>query len=345
MHLSAIKLRGFKSFPDPVEVRLERGVAVVVGPNGSGKSNVSDALLWASGSLSPSELRAEKPDDVLFAGAANRNAADFCEVELLFDNSAGDGPVDVDYSELSIARRLHRGGEGQYLLNRTAVRRLDLVELLADLGLGQGMHSIIGQGKVEAILASKPEERRALIEEAAGLGRFKARRHRAELKLGRVATQVERARDLEEEVRKRLRPLALQATAAERAEKLRGEIAMLRARIAELDLASFDDRLAEADARRTAATLARNAAEEKLEAVLAERGSAEEELADAAGKREQAMQALYRLRSAAERVGLRRESASALVEGVRAELADVEADTGDPTVEVADLERAAAAAT
>src|SRR5439155_1677878 len=202
--------------------------------------------------------------------AANRGAADFCEVELLFDNEDGTGPI--EFSELSISRRLHRGGEGQYLVNKTAVRRLDLVELLADLGLGQGMHSIIGQGKVEAILASKPEERRALIEEAAGLGRFKARRHRAELKLARVATQVERARDLEEEVRKRLRPLALQATAAERAEKLRGEIAELRARIAELDLATLDERLAEADERKAAAGLARRAAEEKLEAVLAQGG-------------------------------------------------------------------------
>ncbi|HEY8409606.1 MAG TPA: AAA family ATPase [Gaiellaceae bacterium] len=342
MHLRAVKLRGFKSFPDTVEVRLEPGVGVIVGPNGSGKSNVADAIRWAAGSLSPSELRAEKPDDVLFAGAANRGPADFCEVELLFDNS--DRGIDVDYAELAITRRLHRGGEGQYLVNKTAVRRMDLVELLADLGLGQGMHSIIGQGKVEAILASKPEERRALIEEAAGLGRFKARKHRAELKLARVSTQVERARDLEEEVRKRLRPLALQATAAERAEKLRGEIATLRARIAELDLASLDERLAEAAERKTTAQLARRAAEEKLEAVLAERGGAEEELADAAGKREQAMQALYRLRSAAERIALRRESATALLESVRGELADAESDAGDPTVEVAELERAAAAA-
>src|SRR5204862_2818965 len=322
MQLSAVIIRGFKSFPDPVEVRLEPGVGVIVGPNGSGKSNVSDAIRWAAGSLSPLELRAEKPDDVLFAGAAGRGSADFCEVELLFDNA--DGTLPVDYTELAVTRRLHRGGEGQYLLNKTAVRRLDLVELLADLGLGQGMHSIIGQGKVETILASKPEERRGLIEEAAGLGRFKARRHRAELKLARVAVEVERARDVEAEVKKRLRPLALQATAAERAQKLRGEIATLRARIAELDLASLGERLAEAAERRTAAQLARGAAEEKLEAVLAERGGAEEELADAAGRREQAMQVLYRLRSAAERLGLRRESATSLLTEVRAELADAE---------------------
>src|SRR5256885_1381183 len=192
--------------------------------------------------------------------------------------------------------------------------------------------------------SSPGARRRALIEEAAGLGRFKARRHRAELKLARVAAQVDRARDLEEEVKKRLRPLALQATAAERAEKLRGELAKLRARIAELDLLTLDERIAEAAERKTAAGLARRAAEEKLEAILAERGRAEEELADAAGKREQAMQVLYRLRSAAERLVLRRESSVALVEQVRAELADVETDAGEPSIEVDELERSALAA-
>jgi chromosome segregation protein len=318
VHLSAIKLRGFKSFPDPVEVRLEPGVAVVVGPNGSGKSNVADALIWAAGSLAPSELRAEKPDDVLYAGSAGRGAVDFCEVELLFDNTDGNGPL--EYSELSIARRLHRGGEGQYLVNRTAVRRIDLVELLADVGLGGSMHSIIGQGRVEEILSSRPEERRDFIEEAAGLGRFKRRKHRAELKLARVAIQVERARDVEEEVRKRLRPLALQATAAERAEKLRGEIASLRARIAELDLAVLDERLADSEQRRTAAQLARRRVDERLDALLQERARAEEELADAAGRREEATAALYRLRSARDRVELRRESAHALGERFRSEL-------------------------
>src|SRR5206468_11119413 len=116
MHLRASKLRGFKSCPDPVEIRLEPGVAVVVGPNGSGKSSIADALIWAAGSLAPSELRAEKPDDVLFAGSTTRPPAAHCEVELLFDNT--DGALGaLDFSEVSIVRRLHRGGEGQYLIN------------------------------------------------------------------------------------------------------------------------------------------------------------------------------------------------------------------------------------
>jgi chromosome segregation ATPase len=318
VHLSAIKLRGFKSFPDPVEVRLERGVAVVVGPNGSGKSNVSDALLWASGSLSPSELRAEKPDDVLFAGAAGRPAADWCEVELLFDNADGQFP-ELEFSEIAIIRRLHRGGEGQYLVNKAAVRRTDLVELLADVGLGGGHSSVIGQGRVEEILSSKPGQRRALLEEAAGLGKFKARRHRAELKLARVQVQAERARDLEAEVRKRLRPLALQATAAERAEKLKDEIAAVEARLAELELEALGQAAAEIDERRTAATLARKAVNAKLEELLVERNRAEEDLADAAGRREEATAALYRLRNAVDRLGLRREAADALAERLREE--------------------------
>ncbi|HZB85421.1 MAG TPA: AAA family ATPase, partial [Gaiellaceae bacterium] len=153
MYLRSVNLRGFKSFPDPVEVRLEPGVAIVVGPNGSGKSNVADAIVWAAGSLSPTELRAEKPEDVLYAGSKERPPADWCEVELLFDNEEGEGPL--EYSELSIMRRLHRGGEGEYLVNRAHVRRADVVELLADVGLGGEMHSVVGQGRVEQILASK----------------------------------------------------------------------------------------------------------------------------------------------------------------------------------------------
>ena len=315
MHLRAIRIRGFKSFPDPVEVRLEPGVAVVVGPNGSGKSNVADALLWASGSLSPNELRALKPDDVLFAGSGGRQPARHCQVELVLDNE-DDTLADLP-AEVSVMRRLHRGGEGQYLINGTPVRRTDLVELLADVGLGGAAGSVISQGKVEQILASKPEERRALVEEAAGLGKFKRRRHRAELKLAGVGQDVARARDIEAEVKKRLRPLALQASAAQRAEKLGGEIAALEAAVASLDLAAIDERIGEASERRAASDHAKRRTEAKLQELLTERHRAEEELADAAGKREAATAALYRLRSAGERVTLRRESAGSLVESLR----------------------------
>ena len=316
MHLRAIKLRGFKSFPDPVEVRLEPGVAVVVGPNGSGKSNIADALIWAAGSLAPSELRAEKPDDVLFAGSANRPKADHCEVELLFDNADGALP-ELDYSEVSIVRRLHRGGEGQYLVNGAHVRRTDVVELLSDVGLGSAMGSIVSQGRVEAILASKPEERRTLVEEAAGLGKFKRRRHRAELKLARVAAQVERARDVEAEVAKRLRPLALQATAAERAEKLGVEIAGLRAGIATLDIGALTAQIESADARRATFAAQKRKAEEALEAILAER-TPRRGGAGRGGRRSRGSgSTLYRLRSGSERLELRREAAESLLGRLR----------------------------
>ncbi len=307
MHLRSINLRGFKSFPDAVEVRLEPGVAVVVGPNGSGKSNVADAIVWAAGSLAPSVLRAEKPEDVLFSGSSSRPGVDHCEVELLFDNASGDGPL--PYAELSIARRLHRGGEGQYLVNRAAVRRTDVLELLGDAGLGHEMHAVIGQGRVEQVLSSKPSERRALIEEAAGLGSFKHRRHRAELKLARVAIQADKARALEDEARKRLRPLALQATAAQRAEKLAVEIDRIRACLLAGRLASLEDRLAGLEGQRAGAVQERRRRDERLEGVLAERRRAEEELEQAARRHEQATASLYRLRSAAERLSVRHEHA------------------------------------
>jgi chromosome segregation protein len=316
VHLRSIKLRGFKSFPDPVEIRLEPGVAVVVGPNGSGKSNVADALVWAAGSQSTNELRAERPDDMLFAGSAGHEPASSCDVELHFDNEDG-GFSGLEFSEIAIARRLHRGGEGQYLVNGAHVRRVDVVELLADVGLGPGTGSVVSQGKVEAILASRPEERRALVEDAAGLGRFKRRRHRAELKLARVEVQTERARDLEQEVAKRIRPLALQATAAERAEKLGVEIARLRAGLAALDAEELERRLAELDARSAEAASAREGVDIRLEAVLAERGQAEEALAETAGGGDGAAAALYRLRSARERLELRREAAAELLARVR----------------------------
>ena len=264
----------------------------------------------------------------------------------MFDNEDGGFGDEIDFSEISITRRLVRGGEGQYLVNKAAVRRTDLVELLADVGLGGSMHSIVSQGKVDAVLASKPEDRRHLVEEAAGLGKFKRRKHRAELKLARVATQVERAKDVEDEVRKRLRPLALQATAAERAEKLAIEIAALRARDRPARPAGRD--ASGGRTPRSAATPSRSRAaarRRQLTALLEERQQAEDELSDAAGGRETALGALYRLQGASERLALRRESAAELEQRLRGDLAEAEraaADRSDETVRI--LEDAARAA-
>ena len=234
MHLKALRMRGFKSFPGTVELRFERGIAVVVGPNGSGKSNIADALQWAMAVQSPAQLRAPTGLDVLFGGSDSRPPAGVCEVELVLDNECATLPL--EFGEVSVMRRLDRGGESEYLINRARVRRLDVLELLADTGLGREMHSVIGQGRVDEILTSKPHERRRFVEEAAGLGKFQRRRMRAEAKLARVSTELERARDLEREVRARLRPLQMQATAAERAARLGEEIAAGRVRLLASDM-------------------------------------------------------------------------------------------------------------
>ena len=178
MHLKALRMRGFKSFPGTVELHFEPGIAVVVGPNGSGKSNIADALQWAMAVQSPSQLRAPTGLDVLFGGSDSRPPAGVCEVELVLDNQCATLPL--EFGEVSVMRRLDRGGESEYMINRARVRRLDVLELLADTGLGREMHSVIGQGRVDEILTSKPHERRRFVEEAAGLGKYQRRRTRAE---------------------------------------------------------------------------------------------------------------------------------------------------------------------
>ena len=343
MHLKAIKLRGFKSFVDAVEIRLEPGVAVVVGPNGSGKSNVSDSILWATGSMSPGSCAPRSPTTSFSPARSAASRSTRAKSTCSSTTPTAPGPT-CPTARSPSQRRLHRGGEGQYLINKTPVRRVDLVELLSDVGLGGGLRSVISQGRVETVLNSKPSERRELIEEAAGLGRFKRRRHRAELKLARVGIQVERARDLEDEVKKRLRPLALQATAAERAEKLGVEIARLQAAIATLDLARLAERRAEADTRRSATAEERRLLDAKIAALVAEREQAEEELTDSAGAREQATAALYRLRSGGERIVLRRESAASLTAALQIELDAARAYDPSASVELESAARAAAGA-
>jgi chromosome segregation protein len=319
VHLSAIRLRGFKSFREPLELRFDGGVSVVVGPNGSGKSNIADALQWAMASQPARQLRAQSEQDVLFAGSEQHAASGVCEVELLLDNS--DGRVGVPRNELSVMRRLDRAGESDYLLNRQAVRRLDVRDLLAEAGLGRELHCIIAQGTVDQVLLARPDERRGLVEEAAGLGKYKRRRQRAESKLARVAADLERAGDVERELRARLRPLELQATAAERAEVLGRQIAEARLRLLASALADTRRARAERESELVAARAERDAASARLAEISARRAQAETELARILGEQERAAAHGIALATAAERLASRREALAQRLGDVTAEAA------------------------
>ena len=183
MHLRSLSLKGFKSFPDRTKLDFAPGTSVIVGPNGSGKSNVTDAVLWALGEQSPLAVRGQTMKDVIFAGGHGVKGSSAAEVEVVIDNSQG--RLDTDFSEISIVRRLDREGEGEYRLNGARCRLVDVIEVLSDSGLGKEMHSVVSQGRVEAIVLSRPRERRLLIEEAAGLGKHRGRRRRAPARRGR----------------------------------------------------------------------------------------------------------------------------------------------------------------
>ena len=228
MYLKAINLKGFKSFPDRTRLTFSPGVSVIVGPNGCGKSNITDAVLWALGEQSPRAVRGQSMRDVIFAGGKGQSRRRFAEVEVVIDNS--EGRAASEFSEISITRRIERNGDGEYRLNGARCRLADVLEVLSDTNMGREMHSVISQGRVEAIVNSKPRDRRMLIEEAAGLGKHRKRRHRAQLKLERTRENLDRALDVEREARSRLRPLKRQAEAAERTAKLVAEEDELRSR-------------------------------------------------------------------------------------------------------------------
>src|SRR4051795_8369476 len=213
MHLRSLTLKGFKSFPNRTRLEFGPGIAVVIGPNGSGKSNITDAVLWALGEQSPLAIRGQTMQDVIFAGGHGVPSRNEAEVEVVIDNS--EGALNSEFSEISILRYLNKDGESGYRLNGARCRLIDVAEVLSDTGLGKEMHSVVSQGRVEAIIHSKPRDRRLLIEEAAGLGKHRKRRRRAQLKLERTEENLSRALDVEREARSRLRPLKRQAEAAE----------------------------------------------------------------------------------------------------------------------------------
>ena len=245
MYLKSISLKGFKSFPERTKLHFSPGVSVIVGPNGSGKSNITDAVLWALGEQSPGAVRGSSMQDVISAGGSGVGSRRRAEVEVVIDNS--EGRAATDFSEISIERSLDRAGEGTYRLNGARCRLVDVVDVLSDTNMGREMHSVISQGRVESIVHSKPRERRMLIEEAAGLGKHRKRRRRAELKLKATRDNLDRALDVEREARSRLRPLKRQAQAAELGARIEREELELRAQVVAEELRFGEQRLAAAE--------------------------------------------------------------------------------------------------
>ncbi|MGH2957240.1 MAG: AAA family ATPase, partial [Solirubrobacterales bacterium] len=300
MYLKAINLKGFKSFPDRTRLSFSPGVSVIVGPNGCGKSNITDAVLWALGEQSPTAIRGQSMRDVIFAGGKGQSRRRFAEVEVVIDNS--EGRAASEFSEISISRRIERNGEGEYRLNGARCRLADIVEALADTNMGREMHSVISQGRVEAIVNSKPKDRRMLIEEAAGLGKHRKRRHRAQLKLDRTRENLDRALDVEREARSRLRPLKRQAEAAERTARLLRDESELRGRLVADELREQERQLVDAEKRLGEVRGRRDSVERRFDEVRKRRTAIEERIAGEEEIRRRRGERLAEARAALERV-------------------------------------------
>ncbi len=222
MYLKELDLHGFKSFPEKVKLEFNKGITAVVGPNGSGKSNISDAVKWVLGEQRAKSLRGGKMEDVIFAGTANRRPVGFAEVSMTIDNT--DKQIPVEYSEITVTRRVYRSGESGYYINGTECRLKDIYELFMDTGIGRDGYSIIGQGKIDEILSNKSEDRRQLFEEAAGIVKYKNRRAEAEGKLEKEQQNLVRITDIISEIESKIGPLEKQAEKAKKYLELYGEM-------------------------------------------------------------------------------------------------------------------------
>jgi chromosome segregation ATPase len=332
MYLKSISMKGFKSFPERVSLEFSPGVSVIVGPNGSGKSNITDAVLWALGEQSPGAIRGASMQDVISAGGKGISQRRAAEVEVVIDNS--DGRAATEFSEIAVQRRLDRSGDGVYRLNGARCRLADVTDVLSDTNLGREMHSVISQGRVETIVHSKPRERRLLVEEAAGLGKHRKRRRRAELKLRSARDNLDRALDVEREARARLRPLKRQAQAAEIGARIEREELGLRGQIVSEELRFGADRAAAAEKAAAKARQTRAGIEQRLATVGKRRREAEERFAARDRERTQAWGLVTKLRGEQERVAVRAVGLSGRVTESEAKLEALRAELGPLTLDV-----------
>jgi len=278
--LKRLTIKGFKSFADSAILEMEPGVTVVVGPNGSGKSNVVDAVAWVLGAQAPSAVRSQKMDDVIFAGTSTRAALGRAEVSLTIDNSSRHLPV--EFNDVTITRTLFRSGDSEYSMNGAPCRLLDIQELLSDVGVGRQQHVIVSQGQIDAVLNARPEDRRSIIEDAAGILKYRRRKEKAQRRLRSTEANLDRLSDLLREVRRQLRPLERQADAARRHGDLLDELTALRLHRAGRELAGLRTRardeaenrstLAAAESTHTAALARFDAEVVAAESELAARG-------------------------------------------------------------------------
>ncbi|PZN09617.1 MAG: chromosome segregation protein SMC [Bacillota bacterium] len=290
MYLKRLELYGFKSFADRTRLEFGPGITAIVGPNGSGKSNLVDAVRWVLGEQSARQLRGSRMEDVIFAGTETRKGVGLAEVVLVLDNE--DGRLPVEFSEVTIARRVDRAGGSDYLLNGTRVRLKDVQELLYDTAIGREAYSIVGQGKIDEVLSARDEDRRGLIEEAAGIVRYKARRREALRRLEEAEQRLVRLRDILRELDDRLAGLTEQAKKAHIYRQLRAELVELETRLYAAQAREAERRLEE---RRRAAEAVRREAEalrSELEAVEAERSARRREAQEREGALEAARTAL-----------------------------------------------------
>lgn len=229
MKFKELDIYGFKSFADKLEVKFEAGITGIVGPNGCGKSNVADSIRWVMGEQSAKSLRGASMQDVIFNGTEARKPQSFCEVSLIFDNTSRIFPV--DYDEVVLTRKLYRSGESEYLINKNPCRLKDITDILHDSGLGKESYCVIGQGKIDSLLSAKPEERRSVFEEAAGISKFKNRKIEAERKLERTRDNLTRLFDIISELENRLGPLTKQSENAKKFLELRDRLKILELNI------------------------------------------------------------------------------------------------------------------
>ena len=222
MYLKRIEMQGFKSFADKTVLEFMPGITSVIGPNGSGKSNISDAIRWILGEQSMKSLRGSKTQDIIFAGTQNRKSLGFAEASLIFDNT--DGTLPIEYSEVTVTRKIYRSGETGYYINKVPCRLKDIVELFMDTGIGRDGYSIIGQGKIDEILSNKSEDRRHIFEEAAGIVKYRARKEETEKKLEQTKLNLLRINDILSEIESNLEPLQMQSDKAKKYLNLKEEL-------------------------------------------------------------------------------------------------------------------------